>query len=168
MIRAIHKGNEHIHDIDVNIGYRRIQLHQPHQELDAFLHITKFQKSAHFLIGTEAVWCRLDSTHRNIQNHRSLRPLWEPFLTPSDFPRFLDFQISGLFLNESSSKGFSVSTSTRPRTLSMISTSRASHIPAIRFTAVLSLTAPNPTSSSVETGNAWKDALYPPLPAGAE
>ena len=169
LIGAVHNRNEYIHDVDVNIGYRRIQLHQPHQELDAFLRITKFQKSAHFLIGTEAVWCRLDSTHRNIQNRRSLRPLWEPFLTPSDFPRFLDFQISGLFSNASISYFFLIffCTSTINRTSSISSTSRTSHIPAIRFTAVLSRNAPSAAISSVETGKAWKDALYPPLPAGA-
>lgn len=170
-IGTVHNRNEYIHDVDVNIGYRRIQLHQPHQELDALLRITQFQKSGHFLIEKERALCRLDSTHNNIKNHTTLTPLWEPFATPSDSPRFPDFQISGLFSNVSISNYFSfficLPTSTINRTSSISSTSRTSHIPAIRFTAVLSRNAPSTASSSVETGNAWKDALYPPLPAGA-
>ena len=173
LIGTVHNRNEYIHDVDVNIGYRRIQLHQPHQELDALLHISQFQKSGHFLIEKERALCRLDSTHNNIKNHTNRTPLWEPFATPSNSPRFLDFQISGLFSNVSISYYFFfiiiiyLPTSTIIRTSSISSTSRISHIPAIRFTAVLSRNAPRTASSSVETGKAWKDALYPPLPAGA-
>ena len=169
LIGAVHNRNEYIHDVDVNIGYRRIQLHQPHQELDALLHLTEFQKSGHFLIEKERALRRLDSTHNNIKNHINLTPLWEPFVTPSCSPRFVDFQISGLFSNASISYFFLIffCTSTINRTSSISSTSRTSHIPAIRFTAVLSRNAPSAASSSVETGKAWKDALYPPLPAGA-
>ena len=106
LIGTVHNRNEYIHDVDVNIGYRRIQLHQPHQELDALLHISQFQKSGHFLIEKERALCRLDSTHNNIKNHTNRTPLWEPFATPSNSPRFLDFQISGLFSNVSISYYF--------------------------------------------------------------
>ena len=106
LIGTVHNRNEYIHDVDVNIGYRRIQLHQPHQELDALLRIIQFQKSGHFLIEKERALCRLDSTHNNIKNHTNRTPLWEPFATPSNSPRFLDFQISGLFSNVSISYYF--------------------------------------------------------------
>lgn len=157
LIGTVHNRNEYIHDVDVNIGNRRIQLHQPHQELDALLRIIQFQKSGHFLIETERALCRLDSTHNNIKNHTNRTPLWEPFATPSNSPRFLDFQISGLFSNVSIFSYFYyfyLPTSTINRTSSISSTSRISHIPAIRFTAVLSRNAPRTASSSVETGKA--------------